>query len=107
MGQAILVQTLPRADPPLSKELVSECSQSFFLNLTGSGTSVLFSDFEHKRCLPILPPSSGAMWSPSTHMQPPGPLRMPLPVYLAVPMFRYWHSSRCLKVFLKVALQRA
>lgn len=31
----------------------------------------------------------------------------PPATYLAVPMFRYWHSSRCRKVFLKVALQRA
>lgn len=28
-------------------------------------------------------------------------------VYLAVPMFLYWHIRRCLKVFLKVALQSA
>lgn len=53
-----------------------------------------------------LPHSRWAMWSPSTRATP-APPRPRLPAYLAVPMFRYWHSNRCRKVFLKVALQSA
>lgn len=88
----------------LSRDLVSESSRSLLLRLTGSRERQFSSaNVNTEKRLRISP------WQQLTRgpQRTPAPPVAPLSAYLAVPMFRYWHSSRCLKVFLKVALQRA
>lgn len=104
------------ADPPQPewRSGLSESRHSFFLSLTGVlGTSVLVGEQAHGGTLPERSPAATCG---TTHVTAHVAQRAhvaastswaPLPAYLAVPRFRYWHSSRCLKVFLKVALQSA
>lgn len=102
-------RALPETGPlrPEQRAGLSESSRSLLLSLMGS-PAPRFSPahVDAGRCLQVSPTEPSRAAPQRTHGPAAPPLALP-PAYLAVPMFRYWQSSRCLKVFLKVALQSA
>lgn len=107
-GQAVPVQTMPR--PRLlgvRRDLSPHSDEPRRASLGDLFPSWRMRTQSEGGGPPTLSSAAGEPCGPPGHTPDTSTSQGTREAYLAVPMFRYWHSRRCRKVFLKVALQSA